>query len=549
MTNIDRSAADRIASWGRWGGFLIFLVVLFLPSPPELSPEAKRLVAVTLLMATFWLTRAIPIAATSLIPIALFPLLGIMKAEEISQVYMNKSVLLFLGGFIIALGIEKWRLHRRIALTVVWILGTSIRRLVLGFMVATAFLSMWISNSASTLLMLPIALAMLSTLKELDDGSEDGGSEDGGSESETESSSSAVNEQLSVVLMLAVAYSASVGGFTTLVGTPTNVQFREIWKQQFSEAPEISAGQWMFAVLPLGCAILLIAWYSLVRSLPQFPSLREHGRRFFRERLRALGRMQSAEFKMLLVFILTASLWAFRAPLQFGDLTLLGGWGQWVAEGLVKLGIDSEIADEFVDDSTVAMLMALVMFLIPAHRDSDGTTHFLMDWETAEKLPWGILLLIGGGFALANGFKITGLSAWIGNMAASSMHDWPLWLMVLAICFLLSLLTEFTSNVATVSVFLPILAQVAIHESVHVDPRLIMIPATVTCSCAFMLPIATPPNAIVFGSGRLTILQMVRHGFVLNMICVVLITCYTFWVLVPLLGISVDQFPDWAIRP
>lgn len=305
----------------------------------------------------------------------------------------------------------------------------------------------------------------------------------------------------------------------------------------------------MFTVLPLGCVILLITWFSLVRTLPPLPVLRNHGRRFFHDRLRALGRMKSAEFKMLVVFILTASLWAFRAPLQFGDITFLSGWGQWATRVLIDMGVDPEFAHKYVGDSTVAMLMALVMFLIPAHRDNDGTPHFLMDWETAEKLPWGVLLLIGGGFALAKGFEITGLSAWIGNMAASSMHDWPLWLMVLAICFLLSLLTEFTSNVATVSVFLPILAQVAVHESVHVDPRLIMIPATITCSCAFMLPIATPPNAIVFGSGRLTILQMVRHGFVLNMICVVLITCYTFWVLIPQLGISIDQFPEWAIKP
>lgn len=536
MTAASDQSSEWIGTAGKVFGFLLFVGILAAPTPDGLPPEGQRLAAVTALMAMLWLTQAIPIAATSLVPLAAFPLLGIQSAQDVSQSYMNANVFLFLGGFIIALGIEKWGLHRRMALHIVAFLGAGLKRVVLGFMLATAFLSMWISNTAATLLMLPIGLALLTALQDVVQ-EETGAPPDGANRSE------AAIAQLGVVLMLGIAYASSIGGLTTLVGTPTNVAFQQIWKQQFPEAPELSAGQWMMAFVPVGAVLLMCAWIVLVWRLPAIPGTERFNRNFFTERLRALGRPSRSELCMFGIFAATAALWIFRKPLSIGSEPLVPGWGEWFEGLLLQMGAEAELAAGAVHDSTVAIGMALLMFLIPAEPDENGKSQFLMDWQTAERLPWGILLLVGGGFALAGGFSQTGLSNWVGDWFAGCVADWPVWMLVLAVCLLLTFLTELTSNVATISTLMPILAGTAIQ--LGIDPRLILFPAAISTSCAFMLPIATPPNAIVFGSGRVRVGHMVRYGLILNLTGAVLISVATFFLLVPQLGLSTTSVPEW----
>lgn len=474
-----------------------------------------RLLAITVMMAILWMTQPIPISVTALLPVVLFPLFGIQSAKDVSQAYINSNIFLFLGGFIVALGIEKCGLHRRIALHIVRLIGTSPKTVVLGFMVATAFLSMWISNTASTLMMLPIGMALLASLRDIVTDNEEG---------------RLALRSFAPVLMMSIAYAASIGGFTTLVGTPTNVQFTSIWHSQFPNEPELSAGQWMLCLLPAGILMLGCAWAVLCFRVPKLPGVDRIDRSFFGERLKELGKPSRAEWTMLVIFVSTALLWIFRKPLVIGDFTVSGGWGAWLTS---TWGVPAGS----VDDSTVAVGMAVLLFVLPAGRRDDGSTEYLMDWETANRLPWGILLLIGGGFALAGAFKATGLSEWIGAIAAQQMTGWSPVLVVASCCFMLTFLTEFTSNIATVSTVLPILGAAAV--SMGIDPRLVMIPAAVSASCAFMLPIATPPNAIVFGSGEIRIGQMMKVGLVLNLIGVVVITAITFLVLVPRLGIAI----------
>jgi len=538
----SKNAAPDVARTGRWLGLVLFLGLLVMPTPAGMSDEGRRLLAVVALMSTYWLTSAMPIAATSLIPLVAFPFLGIQTADVVSQEYVNKQVFLFLGGFIIALGIEKWGLHERLALHIVSLLGTSLKRVILGFMLATAFLSMWISNTASTLLMTPIGIALVVSLQK--------------------SYAKAVGSELSdhverdgplgpfaISLMLGIAWSASIGGLTTLVGTVTNVQFQAIWEKQFPDAPELSAGEWLTAFGPVGLVMLFIAWWLLVWRLPT-PDANRVQRSFFKERLKALGRPARAEWAMLVVFLLTAFLWTFRKPLSLGDESgfQIPGWQTAVHFVLIEdLGATAEFAKKSVHDSTVAVMMALIMFVIPVRKTSEGKTEFLMDWETAQRLPWAILLLVGGGLAIAGAFRQTGLAEWVGSTFAASASGWPVWLLVLTICFLMTFLTEFATNMVLVTVMLPVLADAALQ--LQMDPRLLMLPATVSASCAFMLPIGTPPNAIVFSSGILTMGDMVKRGLLLNLAGVVFMTLATLFYLAPAMGLDAAGVPDWAVRP
>lgn len=519
-------------------GIGLFVGILAFPAPTGLPPEAQRVAAVTALMALLWLTQAIPIAATSLIPLVAFPLLGIQSARGVSSAYINENVFLYLGGFIIALGVERWGLHRRFALHIVRRIGSSPKRVVLGFMLATGFLSMWISNTASTLLMLPIGLALLVALHEVAHEHEEAG------DTPVDPVFDPALQKLAAVLMLGIAYSASIGGLTTLVGTPTNIAFLQIWRAQFPHGPEISAGQWMIMFVPLGAVMLLAAWRVLVFRLPMIPGAERMDRQFFTRRLQALGRPGRGEWLMLVIFTTTALLWIFRTPFQIGAEPLLPGWGGYTERLLIHWGVPAESTGNWIDDSTVAMAMALLCFCLPVDRGDSGRVRWLMDWKTAERLPWGILLLFGGGFAIADGFRTSGLSIWVGREFADVVGGAPPWLLVMGVCFLLTFLTEFTSNVATVSALLPILAGAAI--SLEIDPRLLMIPATLSTSCAFMLPIATPPNAIVFGSGHVSMTQMVRYGILLNLLGVLLTTLATFLLLIPQQEIRTDRLPEWA---
>lgn len=532
MSDPEAPPSELVAVVGRWLGVIVALAVLWMPSPAGLEPAGQRLAAVVLLMAIWWITQAMPIAATSLLPLALFPLLGIQSAKAVGGAYLGDSSFLYLGGFIIALGIERWGLHRRIALLTVTAVGTSPRRIILGFLLATFGLSMWISNTATTLLMLPIATALLATLEHLRAPRlATAGAETGGAVPPHDPAFS----HFAFSLVLGIAYAASIGGLATLVGTPTNVAFVNIWKSQFPDAPVVSAGQWMLTWTPFGLVFLLFAWQLLVWGLKRPAGFDGLDRSFFVTRLRELGSVRRGEWIMLTLFVLTALLWIFRTDFKLSEQPLISGWNHLTSRWLMHWGVPQKEALEYISDATVGMAIASLMFVIPVERHK-GQLRFLMDWETASKLPWDILLLFGGGFAIAGAFEATKLSVWVGKMFAHVAADQPTWVLVVAVCLLLTFLTEFTSNVATVNAVLPIIAAASI--ALKVDPQLLMIPATISASCAFMLPIGTPPNAIVFGTGRIRMSQMAGYGLIMNLVGVVLATLATLWLMVPQLGIK-----------
>ncbi len=514
-------------------GAALFVGMLFLQPPAGMPSPAYRLAAVTVLMAALWLTEIIPIAVTALIPLAAYPLLGIATSDAIGKTYLDKNIFLFLGGFIIALGIEKWGLHRRMALHIVQQIGFSPRRIVFGFMASTGFLSMWISNTASTMLMLPIGLALLAALSDVFD--------ENNSAHATNRVEQRVLDQLAVAMLLGIAYSASLGGLSTTVGTPTNVTMLGIWETRselVAEYGTLSMGTWLASFFPLSLMMILAAWQILTSGIPPLPHAENLGRSFFRERLQQLGKPTREEWIVLAIFVLTAGLWIFRSPLTFGERTILPGWGPIVKTFLLD-HLDAGPAFENglpIHDSTVAILMAILLFFLPARPDRSGHSRRLMDWETVQhRVPWGILLLIGGGLAMAEAFQSTGLSQWIGTRLVDQAASAPVWVLVASVCVLMTFLTEFTSNIATVSTLVPVLIDAALE--LDMDPRLIMIPATISASCAFMLPIATPPNAIVFSSGRIAMRQMVKYGILLNLAGVLFVTLATFLLFKPIAGI------------
>jgi sodium-dependent dicarboxylate transporter 2/3/5 len=481
--------------------------------------EARSTLAVTVLMACWWISVAIPIPVTSLLPLVLFPALGVMPSGITASSYANNNIFLFMGGFILALGVQRWGLHRRIALHIVRAIGTNPSRMVLGFMLATAFLSMWISNTATTLMMLPIGLAVIASLSEVTDAPSPGG--------------------FAPALLLGVAYSASIGGLATPIGTPPNISFLRIQEIIYPAAPVIPFGRWTLAFLPLVVVFLPITWLVLTRLV--FPLKRRDvgaGATVIAAELRSLGRIGSAERRMLWIFGTTAVLWITRADLALGPITI-PGWA-----GVIERLVGEPFSSGNLHDATVAVAMAVLTFLVPGEPDHAGRRRALMDWETAVKLPWGILLLFGGGFALAGAFQKTGLSRYLGESFAGQVEGAHPLVLVAAVCFLLTFLTEVTSNTATTEVMLPVLGGAAGAMAVH--PLLLMLPATLSASCAFMLPIATPPNAIIFGSGQIEMRQMVRAGILLNLVGVVLISLFFYTVSSWILGIDLSLVPQWA---
>lgn len=487
--------------------------LLSMPSP------ARNTLAATILMAAWWMTVAIPIPATSLLPLVLFPLLGILPSGVTAANYANNNIFLFMGGFILALGIQRWGLHRRIALNVVRVLGTNPSRMVLGFMIATAFLSMWISNTATALMMLPIALAVVSSLRERGDESRHRG--------------------FAPALLLGVAYSASIGGLATPIGTPPNISFLRILEILYPEAPTFSFGRWLMAFLPLMAIFLPIAWLVVTRWTQRLERRAVGaGREVIRRELVRLGAMRPAERRMLWIFAATALLWITRSGLDLGGL-YVPGWADLLERGLGLSHLSTHL-----HDATVAMVMAVLTFLVPGDRDERGRSRKLMDWETAVELPWGILLLFGGGFALALAFRDSGLSEFLGESFAGGIRGLHPLLLVAAVCMLMTFLTEVTSNTATTEVMLPVLAGTA--SAMGANPLLLMIPATLSASCAFMLPIATPPNAIVFGSGEIEMREMIRAGILLNLIGVLLISLVFYFASAALLGADLAAAPGWS---
>ncbi|MGY8771235.1 MAG: SLC13 family permease [Pirellulales bacterium] len=487
MNQPQVECSSSVAVVGRWLGisvaFLLWLAPSFGYAMDVAKPELNYMAGIMALMAIFWLTEAIPMAATALLPLALYPLLKIQKAADVSQHYGSHFLFLFLGGFLIALAIEESGLHRRVALSIIYAVGDRPRRVILGFMLATAGLSMWISNTATTLLMLPIAVSVLGQISS-------------GIQDEKQ------KKNLCIGLMLSIAYAASIGGCATLIGTPPNVAFANYFETQFPNEPAIGFASWLMMVLPFSLIFLIICWVVLTRLL--FPVGGESslgGRTVIQKSMHELGPMSQAEWTMGVVFVCTALLWVLREPVS--------GWG-WAP----LLGVD----EKWANDSTTAIVMSIICFLLPSGKKDKSR---LLEWSVTKRVPWGILLLFGGGVALAKGLQATGLDLLLGQQLASAMRPLSPDGMIAVSATGMVWLTEFTSNLASINMLLPVLDGTA--QQLKVEPLLLMLPATLAASCAFMMPVATPPNAIIYGSGHVPIRQMIKAGIVLNLISSVLI--------------------------
>ncbi len=450
------------------------------------QPVVARMAAVAVLMAVLWITEAVPLAATALLPLALFPLLGISSTKSVASQYMNSVVFLLIGGFMIALAMERWGLHRRIALNVLAVFGNQPTRLMAGFIVATSGLSMWISNTATTLMMLPIALASIERF-------------DSGLTPEQK-------KRFSVGLLLAIAYAASIGGMMTPIGTAPNMVFLQLFEATSETGTSIGFAQWMMMTVPIGVSMLVLMGLYLGWKFFHGLSVPDSVQQLIIEERNRLGAMSFEEKVVATVFAITATLWVTRKGLNFGPV-LIPGWQQMLENG------------PMLDDAAVVILMSFLLFLIPA-RSGNGNKTGILDSGVFLRLPWPVVILFGGGFALASGFVESGLSAHIASQLAS-LEKGDITSTIGLVCTVMTFLTELTSNTATTQLVLPILDATA--DAMQVPAIWLMLPATLSASCAFMLPVATPPNAIIFGSGKLRVVDMVKCGFILNLIGIVVI--------------------------
>lgn len=484
---IDTQKAGLIA------GPITFLVILLFFRPEGLSNEANAILASTAWVAIWWITEALPIAVTALLPIVLFPLSGGLSLKDTTASFGHKYIFLYIGGFVLAIAIEKWSLHKRIALSIINFVGTDVVKIILGFMIATAFMSMWISNTATTVMMLPIGMAIVAQLRD--------------------NPATEENENLifGKALMLAIAYSASIGGVSTLIGTPPNLVLAGVVQETYGI--EITFSKWFMFGLPISITLLIICWQYLTRfaftfKQREFPG----GKAEIKKQLDELGKISFEEKIVLSVFIFTAFAWITRSF-------------------LIKQFIPA------IDDTIIAMVSAVILFLLPAREKGKR----IITWEEAVKLPWGILLLFGGGMALAAGFQGSGLANWIGGQI-TLLQGVSIVLLVFILIAAVNFLTEITSNLATTAMLLPILAPMALTIDVH--PFLLMVAATVAASCAFMLPVATPPNAVVFGSGYLKIPDMVKTGIWMNILSILILSMIVYFLLPYLWNFETTPFPE-----
>jgi len=492
---------------GLIGGILAFFVIGFLP-PTEGLPVAGQWTAATgALMAIWWLSEALPPAVTAMVPIVLLPLTGAMAADDITRSYASETNLLFLGGLMIAMAVERWNLHRRMALWIIHSFGRTPSGLVFGFMAATGAISAWISNAATTMMMLPIATAVLVHFR--DEHPE-------------------LERDMAPPLLLSIAHAATIGGMATIVGTPPNAVFVGQMAKLFPEAPPIGFLQWMMVGVPVACVLLPLTWFYLVRfASPLWKSEVVLDRTALRKQRSDLGPMSTSERRVMMVFAATAALWMLRSPIHT-DTFSSPGWSGLLSQ------------PQFAGDSTVAIGMALVLFLIPSGR-VEGER--LLDWKTAVKIPWGVLVLLGGGFALADATRATGLAEWVGT-GLGSVGDVSPFVKVAMLCLTITFLTEVMTNTALTTIMMPVLAASAVASGT--DPLLLMLPCTFSASLGFMMPSGTAPNAIVFSTGHLTVSYMARVGFGLNLLSIVVVTSMTFLLAGPVFGISLHSLPPWA---
>ena len=451
-------------------GPALLLITLVLPAPGDMNQASWQALGLMLLMATWWSTEAIAIPATALLPIVLIPALGLGSVSQATTPYANPIIFLFMGGFILGLAMQRWNLHKRIALITLLAVGSQPRRQIAGFMLATAFLSMWVSNTATTIMMLPIGLSVVSMLGH--------------------KNPEAV-KRFATALLLAIAYAASVGGIATLIGTPPNALLAGYLAD--SKGITIGFAQWMMMGVPVSLTMLVAIWFWLVRKDFGLGEDSAHSADGLRQHLHELGAMSRAEKLVGSVFVLTAMAWMFQ-PLLSASLL------------------------PWLNDTVIAIAAALILFLVPVNLREK---QFLMDWESAKDMPWGVLLLFGGGLALAGVISSSGLASWIAA-SLGVLGMLPALLMIALVVTVIIFLTEVTSNTATAAAFLPLLGALAMSQDV--SPIFFTVPAAIAASCAFMMPVATPPNAIVFGSGHVGIRDMVRAGFALNLIGIVVVT-------------------------
>ncbi|XBM33916.1 DASS family sodium-coupled anion symporter [Bacillus licheniformis] len=478
------------------GPALFFAVLLFF-FPEGLSYEGRMVLATTLWVAVWWITEAVPIPAASLLPIVLLPLTGALEGAAVTSSYGDPIVFLFLGGFLIALAMERWNLHKRIALNIISVVGTSTSRIVLGFMAATGFLSMWVSNTAAVMMMLPLGTAIIHQVSAV---------------IKSERKDLAAEEaKFSKALIFSIGYAGTIGGLGTLIGTPPNIILAANIKKLYGV--EVSFGGWMAFAVPVVVILLVAVWLYLTKvahpiKMKELPG----GKELILEEKRKLGKMSFEETMVLLVFGFAAFMWVTRTFL-------------W----------DDKIPG--IDDTMIAIFAASLLFLIPSLNKGGR----VLDWSVSKDLPWGILLLFGGGLALATGFKETGLAEWIGGRL-TVLDGFNFVVIVIISTALVLFLTEITSNTATATMILPVLASLALALNVH--PYALMVPAAMAANCAFMLPVGTPPNAIIFASGKLKISEMVRTGFVINIFTLILIVGAVFYILPHLWGVDLTVFPD-----
>ncbi|MCG5530150.1 SLC13 family permease [Halorhodospira halochloris] len=474
---------------GLFLGPIVFIVGLLLGPPGGLEQAEWMVAVVVILMAIWWISEALPLAATALVPVVAFPALGVMPVGDVTQAYGNHLIFLFLGGFFIAVTMQRWNLHRRIALHTINLVGPQPQRMILGFMLATAGLSMWISNTATAMMMLPIALAVLTQSRD-----------------EAHSRGEELAPGFGIALMLGVAYAASIGGIATLIGTPPNAVLAGQLEELYDV--DITFASWMAFGLPMAVIFLAITWLFLAygrncRNIKTLPG----GQERIRAELNEIGGMDSAEKRVLIVFVTVALAWIMRGFLPDGVLDDLG-------------------------DASIAIAGALALFLLPSGKQKGER---LLDWETAAKIPWDIVLLFGGGFAIAAGFSATGLSETLAE-SLEVLGGVPIILIIAACVALVVFLTEVTSNTATATVFIPLMGALAVATGFN--PLVLMAAVAVAASCAFMLPVATPPNAVVFGSRALSVPDMARAGLVLNMVTILLTTLFVYFLLPVVMGIE-----------
>lgn len=465
----------------------LFFIFYFLIHPFDgMNSQSHAIFCSVLWIATWWITEAIPIPVTSLLPLVLFPLTGGLDLKLTASSYGDKIIYFYMAGFFLAIAMEKWNLHKRIALNIINVVGYNKKSMVLGFMIATAFLSMWLSNTSTSIMMLPVGIAIVSQVS---------------------LKNNILNSNFGKVLMLGIAYSASIGGFATIYGTPPNLILLSNIEEYFNLSIDFSS--WFIMAFPLSCILLFICWYYLVNFSFDLSSLSNVSKETISSKIKELGKIKYEEKAVLLIFIVFIL-------------------------GLLSKQFISEFIPQ-IDDTIIAISIAIFLFLI---KSSDGENN-LIEWSDGVKLPWGIILLFGGGLSIATAMKSSGLALWIGELAYN-IDSLDLILIVLIIVVIVNFLTEITSNLATVSMLLPILASISISLGIH--PYIIMVSATIAASCAFMLPVATPPNAVVFGSGYLKMSDMVKTGLVMNVISIVIVSLYVYFMLPMLWDIDISVF-------